>query len=256
MKSFLQRSYLAIILFFLYFPILILIVYSTNQSTYSLQWHGFTGMWYKLMLSDTVIWTALFNSVILGVSAAVIATSMGLLACMHVFLNPEHGKYNRFLVILLILITIPDIVLGVSLLIFFNFSSIPLGFPSLLIAHITFCLPFAVLTIHSRMCTLDANIYLSALDLGASRLTALTKVILPILFPAVLGALLLCFTLSFDDVVISYFVSGPEFNILPLVIYSLVRTGITPELNALGTVIFLISCMLVLTSYRLARTST
>ena len=250
MKSLIQKSYMLLVYTFLYFPIIVLIIYSLNDARYSMIWHGFTSHWYRELLHDTEIWTAFFNSVVLGLSAAVIATIMGLLACVHLFLYQTQQKHTGFLSLLLILITTPDLVLGVSLLVFFNFSFIPLGFPSLLIAHITFCLPFVVLTIHSRICTLDANIYLSALDLGASRYTALTKVLLPLLFPAILSALLLCFTLSFDDVVISYFVSGPEFNILPLAIYSLVRSGVTPELNALGTIIFFISLILVVLSYR------
>lgn len=240
----------------LYFPIVVLIIYSMNDARYSMQWHGFTFHWYQALMQDSEIWSALFNSVILGFSAAVIATITGLLACVYLFLYDNKTKHDGFLAVLLILITIPDLVFGVALLIFFNFTFIPLGFPSLLIAHITFCLPFVILTINSRIHTLDANIYLSALDLGASRSKALIKVLLPLLFPAIFSALLLCFTLSFDDVVISYFVSGPEFNILPLAIYSLVRSGVTPELNALGAITFLISLTMVFISYRLSRTST
>jgi spermidine/putrescine transport system permease protein len=103
---------------------------------------------------------------------------------------------------------------------------------------------------------LDANIYFSALDLGASRRKALLKILLPLLWPAILSAFLLCFTLSFDDVMVSYFVAGPDFNILPLTIYSLVRTGVTPELNALCTITFFISMALVVTAYRLSRNTT
>nr|WP_253664840.1 ABC transporter permease subunit [Legionella micdadei] len=124
-----------------------------------------------------------------------------------------------------------------------------------MIAHITFCIPFVILTINSRIHTLDPNIYFSALDLGASRFTALIKILLPLLWPAVLSAFLLCFTLSFDDVIISYFVAGPDFNILPLTIYSLVRTGVTPELNALCTITLALSMVLVIFSHRLSSKS-
>ena len=110
-----------------------------------------------------------------------------------------------------------------------------------------------ILTINTRLRTLDANIYLSALDLGASPFRALISVLFPLLFPAILSAALLSFTLSFDDVVISYFVSGPEFNILPLAIYSLVRSGVTPELNAIGTITFIVAILMVLSTYRLPR---
>lgn len=237
----------------LYCPIIVLIAYSFNKARYSMQWTGFTFDWYQILLKDNDIWSAFINSVILGISASLIATISGLLACVHLFLYQQHKKSEGFFMILLILIMIPDIVLGVALLIFFNFSSIPLGFPSLLIAHITFCLPFVILTINTRLRTLDANIYLSALDLGASPFRALISVLFPLLFPAILSAALLSFTLSFDDVVISYFVSGPEFNILPLAIYSLVRSGVTPELNAIGTITFLVAILMVLSTYRLPR---
>ena len=212
--------------------------------------------WYQELMRDQGLWEALFHSAYLGLAASLIATITGLLACIYLFLHPNYTYYRSFYATLLLLIIIPDLVLGVALLIFFNITSTPLGFFSLLIAHITFCIPFVVLTINSRIHTLDVNIYASALDLGASRLTALTRILCPLLWPAITSAFLLCFTLSFDDVIISYFVAGPDFNILPLTIYSLVRAGVTPELNALCTVTFLISMILVTLSYRLSRKST
>lgn len=207
--------------------------------------------WYLELLHDRGLWAAFFHSALLGFAASLIATLSGLLASIHLFLYPNK-RYRSLFAMLLILIILPDLVLGVALLIFFNVTAIHLGFFSLLIAHITFCLPFVLLTINSRIQTLDPNIYFSALDLGASRLTALTSVMLPLLWPAVLSAFLLCFTLSFDDVIISYFIAGPDFNILPLTIYSLVRAGVTPELNALCTITFFISMMLVIISHRLS----
>lgn len=250
----LKQSYLGFIYFLLYAPLLVLVIYSFNNATYSMNWHGFTFAWYQKLFVDSQIWSAFLNSAILGCSASFIATAAGLTACVHLYFNQHHtGQNERFLAALLILITIPDLVLGVALLILFSFTFIPLGFPSLLMAHITFCLPYVILTINSRIYTLDKNLYLSALDLGASRARAFFKVLLPLLFPSVLSAFLLSFTLSFDDVVISYFVSGAEFNILPLVIYSLVRSGVTPELNALGTFTFVLSFILVLISYKLTK---
>ncbi|STX28369.1 spermidine/putrescine transport system permease protein [Legionella beliardensis] len=251
MKAFTQKAFLFFVFFFLYTPILILILYSVNDAKFSLQWHGFSWQWYRELFQDRGLWSAFFNSIFLGVCASFIATLLGLLASVNLFLFRTR-KQNSFYILLLLLIIIPDLVLGVALLLFFNIMQIPLGFLSLLIAHITFCLPFVILTIKSRINTLDPNIYFSALDLGASRYVALTKVLLPLLWSAILSALLLSFTLSFDDVMISYFVAGPDFNILPLAIYSLVRTGVTPELNALCTITFFISMILVTLSYRLS----
>lgn len=252
MRSVIQKLYLVLIYILLYLPILVLILYSVNNAQYSLQWHGFSWRWYQELFQDRELWAAFFNSVTLGISAAILATTMGLLACIQLFLNKRLPRRSLQMMVVL-LIVIPDLVFGVSLLIFFNVCNIPLGFVSLLIAHITICLPFVIITINSRLQTLDATIYYSALDLGASRLQSLVKVLLPLLWPAVLSAFLLSFTLSFDDVIISYFIAGPDFNILPLTIYSLVRAGVTPELNALCTITFLISMVLVIIAHVFSR---
>ncbi|WP_028389210.1 ABC transporter permease subunit [Legionella fairfieldensis] len=252
MKIFVQKTFLALVYFILYFPIVVLVIYSINSAKYSLQWHGFSLKWYSELFHDQHLWISFFHSAFLGISASIIATTLGLLACVHFFLSRR--PYNRsFYALLLLLVIIPDLMLGVALLIFFHLSKIPLGFFSLLIAHITICIPFVILTINSRINTLDPNVYFSALDLGASRFTALQKILLPLLWPAVLSAFLLCFTISFDDVVISYFIAGADFNILPLSIYSLVRTGVTPELNALCTITLAIPAVMVVLSHYLSR---
>ncbi|MFA5960126.1 MAG: ABC transporter permease subunit [Tatlockia sp.] len=251
MNALAKKSFLSLIYILLYLPILVLVIYSFNKAKFSLQWQGFSWRWYVELFHDKGLWAAFFNSVLLGLSASIIATTLGLLTCVHLFLF--RSKHRRILYsLLLLLIIIPDLVLGVALLLFFNVSNIPLGFTSLLIAHITFCLPFILLTINSRIHTLDPNIYFSALDLGASRAIALRKILLPLLWPAVLSAFLLCFTLSFDDVIISYFVAGPDFAILPLTIFSLVRAGVTPELNALCSITLVLSMTLVIISHHLS----
>lgn len=254
MKSFAQKFFLASVYFLLYFPILVLIVYSVNDAKFSLQWQGYSFQWYKELFHDRGLWSAFLNSVFLGLSASFFATTLGLLSAVHLFLFRSRHRPILY-ALLLLLIIIPDLVLGVALLIFFNASKIPLGFFSLLIAHISFCLPFVIITINSRINTLDPNIYFSALDLGASRFFALQKILLPLLWPAVLSAFLLCFTLSFDDVIISYFIAGPDFSILPLTIYSLVRAGVTPELNALCSITFVLSMIMVIISHRLSSKS-
>ncbi len=254
MKSLFEKSYLTLVYSLLYFPILVLIVYSFNSARFSLQWHGFSNRWYLELFHDSDLWSAFLHSTLLGLTAALLSALMGLVVCLHLFLR--NTQKTMLINILLQLIIIPDIVLGVALLIFFNLAWIPLGFFSLSIAHITFCLPFTILTINSRIHNVDVNVYYSALDLGASRMQALLRVLLPLLWPAILSAVLLAFTLSFDDVIISFFVAGPEFNILPLTIYSLVRSGVTPELNALCTITLIISMVLVIMSHLLSRKST
>jgi spermidine/putrescine transport system permease protein len=252
MKDWAKKIYMLFVYTLLYFPIFILVLYSFNQARFSLQWHGFSMHWYHELFQDSELWLAFVHSVALGVMSSLIASTAALIVCVHLFL---HGnKTNRSLQsTLLVLIILPDLLLGIALLIFFNMMAIPLGFFSLLIAHITFCLPFAIIAINSRIHSLDINLYYSARDLGATHKKAITHILLPLLWPAVMSAFLLGFTLSFDDVIISYFVAGPDFNILPLTIYSLVRMGVTPELNALCSIIFILSMILVIIAHRLSR---
>lgn len=254
MKHWLKPGYLSFIYFLLYCPIAVLILYSFNNARFSLIWHGFSFHWYQELFQDRDLWIAFLHSIFLGLSASFIACSLSLIVCIHFFLNRNVHKRSLY-TLLLLLIILPDLVLGVALLIFFNLTAIPLGFISLLIAHITFCIPFTVITISGRIHHIDVNVYYSALDLGATRMKALTKVLLPLLWPAVFSAFLLGFTLSFDDVIISYFVAGPDFNILPLTIYSLVRAGVTPELNALCSMTFLLSMFLVIVAHRFSRSA-
>lgn len=247
-----RKSYLALIYFLLYFPIAVLVSYSFNEARFSLTWHHFSLHWYQELLHDKDLWMSFLRSLFLGVSASLIACLLSLIVSIHFFIH--HNLKKRALdTLLLLLIVLPDLVLGVSLLVFFNYIGLSLGFWSLLIAHITFCIPFTVITLSARMHHLDVNIYFSALDLGATRGEALRKVLFPLLWPALLSAFLLGFTLSFDDVIISYFVAGPDFNILPLTIYSLVRAGVTPELNALCSITLILSVLLIMIAHHFSR---
>ena len=251
MKKWMQRLFLFLVYLMLYIPIIVLVFYSINAAKFSLQWKGFSLQWYNELFQDRGLWSAFLNSIFLGLSSAVIATTLGLLASIHLFLF--RTKYRQTLhTLLLLLIIIPDLVLGVALLIFFNITGISLGFLSLLIAHVTFSIPLVILTINARINTLNPNTYFGALDLGAAHYVALKRILIPLLWPAILSVFLLSFTLSFDDVIISYFVAGPEFSILPLTIYSLVRNGVTPELNALCSIIFGLSMILIIIAHRLS----
>ncbi len=253
MKSLIQKGFLLAVYTLLYFPIFVLILYSFNDTRFSLQWHGFSFQWYSELFHDLDLWSSFLHSILLGISAALIATVMGTLTCVLLYLHPARQLNRPLHGMLLLLIIIPDLVLGVALLILFNLLPIYLGFWTLLIAHVTFCIPFVILTINPRLKTLDTNLYFSAIDLGASRFKALKSILLPLLWPAIVSSLLLCFTLSFDDIIISYFVAGPDFNILPLTIYSLVRVGVTPELNALCTFTLLMTMVLVVAAHILSK---
>src|SRR3990167_1149208 len=230
-------SYLILIYLFFYIPIIILIVYSFNNTQYSLLWHGYTLRWYQELFGDTDLWFATYHSFFLGITSATVATSIGLLAAVSLYRYRFFGR-NLLNGLAFILILSPEIVTGASLLILFTLLQLPLGFISLLLSHISFCLPFVIVTVYSRLASVDKNIFEAAKDLGANDWLIFLRIILPLIWPAVFAGWLLSFTLSLDDVIISYFVAGPEFEILPLRIYSLVRSGIKPEINALCSVLF------------------
>jgi spermidine/putrescine transport system permease protein len=245
-------AYLTLIYLFFYIPIVILIVYSFNDAQYSLLWHGFSGRWYSELFADKDLWIAVWHSLTLGIFAATAAMCIGSLAAVSLYRYQFMGR--QFLYgLIFILILSPDIVMGISLLILFSFLKISLGFWSLLLAHITFCIPFVVVTVYSRMASFDEYIFEAAKDLGANDVVIFTRIIIPLLWPAMLSGWLLSFTLSLDDVIISYFVTGPGFEILPLKIYSMVRLGVKPEINALCSVTFGLTLLLVVCSQLILR---
>jgi spermidine/putrescine transport system permease protein len=247
MKNLPAASYLTAIYLFFYIPIFVLIAYSFNNAQYSLLWHGFSFRWYQELFSDTDLWIAVGHSLILGVIAASIAVCIGGLAAISLYRYQFIGR--KFLYALVfVLILSPDIVMGISLLILFSVIKISLGFWSLLLAHITFCIPFVVVTVYSRIVSFDQYIFEAAKDLGATDTVIFSRIILPLLWPALLSGWLLSFTLSLDDVIISYFVAGPDFEILPLKIYSMVRLGVKPEINALCSVTFALTLLLIVFS--------
>lgn len=240
-------SYVTSIYLFFYIPIIILIIYSFNDAQYSLLWHGFSLRWYTELFADTDLWIAVWHSLVLGVLAASAAMCIGSLAAISLYRYLFMGRQLLYGLIFILILS-PDIVMGISLLILFSFIKISLGFWSLLLAHITFCIPFVVVTVYSRMASFDEYIFEAARDLGANDIVILLRILLPLLWPAMLAGWLLSFTLSLDDVIISYFVTGPGFEILPLKIYSMVRLGVKPEINALCAVTFALTLVLVVLS--------
>jgi spermidine/putrescine transport system permease protein len=252
MKQLPVNSYLTAIYLFFYIPIICLIVYSFNNAQYSLVWHGFSMRWYQELFSDSDLWISVLHSIVLGVSAATIAMCVGGLTAITMYRYDFFGRRLLFGLIFILILS-PDIVMGISLLILFSLMKVTLGFWSLLLAHITFCIPFVVVTVYSRIVSFDEYIFEAAKDLGAKDSIILSRIILPLLWPALLSGWLLSFTLSIDDVMISYFVAGPDFEILPLKIYSMVRLGVKPEINALCTVTFSLTLLLVALSQLVLR---
>lgn len=242
-----RKTYASIIYILLYLPIIILVIYSFNASKYSIDWKGFTWEWYEKLLENETLLEAAWHSVHIAFISATIATILGTLGALVLFRYDFFGK-KIFHSLVYVLIMSPEIVMGISLLMLFVFLSFSLGFTTLLIAHISFCLPFVIVTVLSRLNGFDKNIIEASKDLGASEFITFKNIILPNIFPAIVAGFLLSLTLSFDDVIISFFVTGPDYEILPLKIYSMVRLGVKPEINALCTIIFIFTLVMVLLS--------
>jgi spermidine/putrescine transport system permease protein len=252
MNRIITPAYLTLVYLFFYIPIVVLIVYSFNNAQYSLLWHGFSLRWYSDLLADNDLWIAVWHSLVLGIACATAAMCIGGLAAVSLYRYRFFGR-NFLYALIFILILSPEIVMGISLLILYNITNITLGFWTLLFAHITFCIPFVVVTVYSRMVSFDKYIFEAAKDLGARDGLIFTRIILPLLWPALFAGWLLSFTLSLDDVITSYFVAGPDFEILPLRIYSMVRLGVKPEINALCSVMFVLTLVLVILSQWMTR---
>ena len=237
---------------FMYLPIVVVIIFSFNKGRFAI-WTGFDLKWYKLMFANKEIINAALNSLLLAVSASTLATIFG--SIMALVLTRYRFIGRRILNGGVYLLTIsPDIVMGISLLIIFILLQIPLGFTTLLISHVVLCTPFVVVTLMGRIQKLDEDLVAAARDLGASEVQAFIQVVFPLLLPAIAAGWLLSFTLSMDDVLISFFVQGSGFEILPLRIYSMVKLGVKPDINALSTIMFVVTVILVLAAQFLLKT--
>lgn len=237
-KKFFERFYVGLILFFLYAPIIILIILSFNSSKSRSKWGGFTLHWYKELFQNESIMNALYTTLIIAFLSALIATVIGTAAAIAI---NSMKKTPR--TIMVAITNIPmlnaDIVTGISLMLLFVAMRFTLGFTSVLISHITFNIPYVILSVMPKLRQLNSHTYEAALDLGASPIYAFFKVILPDIFPGVLTGFFLAFTMSLDDFVITHFTKGPEINTLSTKIYTEVRKGIKPEIYALSTLMFL-----------------
>lgn len=236
-KKIAQKLYIILIFIFLYAPIGILIVLSFNNSKSRAVWGGFTTKWYVAMFQDHAIMDALWTTLIIAFSSALIATIIGTMAC--IAMN-SMKKIPR--TILLGISNIPmlnaDIVTGISLMLLFIALRYTLGFSSVLLAHITFNIPYVILSVMPKLKQTNKNTYEAALDLGASHSYAFYKVIFPDIFPGILSGFLLAFTMSLDDFVITHFTTGAGVNTLSTKIYAEVRKGIRPEMYALSSLLF------------------
>lgn len=234
---------------FLYLPILVIVIFSFNTSKTNIVFEGFTIKWYEKLLQNNSLLEAYKNTLFVGLASTMIATAIGTLASYGMSKYKFKGK--GFIDLLLYIpVVIPEIVLGISLLAIFNLSRIPMGIPSLIIAHATFSIPFVVFTVNARLAGFDRSVEEAAMDLGAGRIKTFFTVTLPIILPGVVSGAFLAFTLSVDDIIISFFTTGPGSNTFPLKVMELTKTGVTPDVYALTTIVFVVTIFFTLMSQR------
>lgn len=239
--------YDSLVYLFLYLPIGVVVLYSFNTSKRNIVFEGFTFEWYGKLFQNDALLEAYGNTLIVGFSSTVIATVIGTLASYGMSKYKFRGK-SILELLLYIPVVIPEIVLGISLLAIFNLSKIPMGLVSLIIAHATFCIPFVVFTVNARFAGFDRSVEEAAMDLGAGRLKTFLTVTLPMILPGVISGAFLSFTLSVDDIIISFFTTGPGSNTFPLKVMELTKTGVTPDVYALSTLVLLVTIIVVLAS--------
>ncbi len=236
MIKFIKRFYVALILLVMYAPVAVLMVFSFNDSKLPI-WKGFTFRWYESLANDTTIQQSFMYTIIIAVVSSVIATVIGTFAAMGIH-QMKGYKRNLMLNITYIPLLSPDIVIGISLMMLFNVLHIPFGLPTLIISHITFSIPYVILSIMPKLKQMNFNVYEAALDLGATPWYAFKKVILPEIMPGVVAGLFIAFTLSIDDFVVSFFNTGAGVDTLPIKIYAMARKGVNPTINAISTIMF------------------
>ena len=246
----LSKIYTAIIFVFLYAPIVVLIVFSFNESKSRSVWKGFSLKWYENLFNDEMIISALLTSLEVAVLAAVFSTIIGTAAAVGL---KSMNKRLRSAMLTLnnIPMVNPDIVTGISMMLLFVaiFSATGLmhpGFVTLVTAHITFCIPYVILSVLPKLNQMNPSIYEAAQDLGCPPLRAFMKVVLPEIMPGIITGMMMAFTLSLDDFVISYFTSGSTAQTLPMVIYSMTKRRLSPKVNALSAIMFLIVLVLLI----------
>ena len=254
-----KKIYLTLLLALMYVPIVLVIIYSFNVSRLSAMWSGFTLDWYRELFRDRAMFTALRNSLVLATISSFAAAVIGTLGAVGLAWGKPTGKsasgrLDKMIEYLSILpIMTPEIILGMVLLVFFSLLALPFGMLTLVLAHTSFCIPYVYLLVKARLAGLDKSYAEAARNLGAGPWQAFKDVMLPLIMPAVVSGMLLSFAMSFDDVIISIFVAGPQTNTLPIRIFTQIKTGVTPKTNALCSLIFIFTVLLCILSAAVSR---
>ncbi len=245
-----SRIYMALVFVFLYAPIAVMMVFSFNSTTSTYQLEGFSTYWWKEMFADTAAMNAMKNTIILAICTAVAAGIIGVMAAVGLFLSKNKLYKRAMMNVTNVPMMNPEIVTGVSMMLLFVFAgtlvhkSQVLGFGTLLIAHITFCLPYVILNVMPKLRQFDSSIYEAAVDLGCKPFRAFFKVVMPEIMSGIVTGCVMSFTMSLDDFIISYFTNGPSFQTLPIYIFSLTKKRVKPDMFALSTLMFVVILVL------------
>lgn len=243
-----------LVIVFMYLPIIVLVVNSFNESRFGGTWEGFSLKWYERLFHDRGIWHAIRNTFIVGISATLISTILGTMSAFALYRYKNSLQKVHYGLVYTPLV-IPDILMGMSLLLLFISLKFPLGLFSIFIAHTTFCMSYVAMVVLARLDTFDYNVVEAAQDLGANPWTIVWRVVVPLLAPGILSGALLAFTMSIDDYIITSFVSGPGATTLPLKVYGMIKFGVTPVINALSTILLTVTFVLVWMTERLTKES-
>lgn len=245
-----SRIYMALVFVFLYAPIAVMMVFSFNSTTSTYQLEGFSTYWWKEMFADTAAMNAMKNTVILAICTAVASGIIGVMAAVGLFLSKNKLYKRAMMNVTNIPMMNPEIVTGISMMLLFVFAgtlvhkSQVLGFGTLLIAHITFCLPYVILNVMPKLRQFDSSVYEAAVDLGCKPFRAFFKVVMPEIMSGIVTGCVMSFTMSLDDFIISYFTNGPSFQTLPIYIFSLTKKRVKPDMFALSTLMFVVILVL------------
>lgn len=244
MKDKMSKLYLYLVFIFLYAPIIILMIYSFNESKYRV-WTGFSLKWYIELFHNRQIMDALYNTVFVAVIAAILSTIIGTAAAIGIDGLKKWQKSTIMNVTMLPVLN-PDIVTGISLMLLFYIAHLPTGRFTLILAHMAFCIPYVILSVMPKLKQVNSSTYEAALDLGATPALATLKVTLPEIMPGVINGLLMAFTLSIDDFIVSYFTTGPGVENLSILIYNAAKKGVSPSINALSALMFAVILVLLI----------
>ena len=247
-----SKIYLAIVTLITYLPIVMVVIFSFNDSKLPVSWKGFTLKWYQELFRDAALMEALRNSIVLGVVSCLFAAVIGTLGAIGM-VRVNYKSKGMMEYLSSIPIMVPEIILGMVFMAFFSMLGLPFGMVTLVIGHTAFCIPYVFMMVKARLVGIDKSLEEAARDLGAGPVRTFVDITLPLIMPAVLSGSLLAFAMSFDDVVISIFVNGPRISTLPIKVYTQMKNGVSPEINALCTIILAVIIVIMLISSLIGR---